>query len=144
MRRRAAAGTAILGLTCAFVLASCGSDDQAPLAPLPADTTSSMLAIDGEPRVSVALDGYLVEEASGGALSGAFRAIILDSTGQRVFPPRVSMNGVALVEERDGLGNPAFLTLDVATALPGLALDDTLVFAVEDGGAVTPPFRLLL
>ncbi len=129
-------------LASALVFVSCGSDAPAPLAPAPADTTSSMLIIDGQARVSVALEGSLVEATSGGALSGSFRAILEDSTGQRVFLPRVRMNGVALSEEIDGLGNPARYTLDVLTALPGLALTDTLRFAIEDGGTVTPPFTL--
>lgn len=129
-------------LASALVFMSCGSDAPAPLAPAPADTTSSMLAIDGQPRVSVAIEGSLVEGTSGGPLTGTFRAILEDSTGQRVFLPRVRMNGVALVEEFDGLGSPARYTLDVTAALPGLALADTLRFAIEDGGTATPPFTL--
>lgn len=136
------AGSVGLGLASALALASCGSDVPAPLAPAPADTTSSMLIIDGQARVSVALEGSLVEATSGGVLSGSFRAILEDSTGQRVFLPRVRMNGVALTEEIDGLGNPAQYTLDIPTALPGLTLADTLRFAIEDGGTVTPPFTL--
>ena len=135
---------AIAGLALAAVLGACGSDDPAPLQPVAADTTSSMLAIDGVAHVSVSMDGSLVEAASGGALTGTFRAILEDSTGQRVFLPRVRLNGATWVEESDGLGNPSQLTLDIATALPDLALTDTLIFAVEDGGTTTPPFRLLL
>lgn len=139
------AGLALVSaLVSGLVLSSCSSDDPAPLAPgpTPEDTTRSMLIIDGQARVSVALDGSLVEATSGGAVTGSFRAILADSTGQRVFLPRVRMNGVAMVEEFDGLGNPAQSTIDIATALPGLTLADTLRFAVEDGGTVTPPFTL--
>ena len=127
----------------ALVLASCGTDKPAPLAPAAVeDTTRSMLVIDGEPHVSVLLDGSLTEATNDGAVSGSFRAIVEDSSGFRTFLPRVRMNGAALVDQTDPLGNPAQSTIDVATALPGLRLADSLRFAVEDGGDVTPPFTL--
>lgn len=130
------------GLLLAGLLASCGSDDPAPLAPAPEDTTSSMLYVLGVPRVSVALDGNLAENASGGGLTGTFRAIVEDSTGRRVFLPHVRMNGAVLVDELDGLGEPALSTIDIATALPDLRLDDSLAFVVTDGGSITPPFTV--
>jgi hypothetical protein len=131
-----------LALVPALVLASCGSDDPAPLAPAPADTTRSMLFVFGEPRVSVSLDGSLVEASSGGGLTGSFRAILEDSTSSRVFLPRVRMNGASLVDETDPFGAPAQSTLDIATALPDLRLEDSLALAVLDGGTITPPFTV--
>src|SRR5688572_14077242 len=130
------------GLVLACLLASCGSDDPSPLAPVPEDTTSSMLYVIGVPRVSVTLDGNLVENASSGELTGTFRAIVEDSTGRRIFLPHVRMNGAPLVDEVDGLGEPAQSTIDIATALPDLRLDDSLAFVVADGGAITPPFTV--
>jgi hypothetical protein len=130
------------GLLLAGLLASCGSDDPALLAPAPEDTTSSMLYVLGVPRVAVTLDGSLLEPGSGAPLSGTFRAIVEDSTGRRVFLPHVRMNGAPLVDELDGLGEPAQSTLDVATALPALRLEDSLAFVVADGGTITPPFTV--
>jgi hypothetical protein len=136
---------ALLLLGAALGLASCGSDEPTPLTPIVVDdTTTSMLTIDGVPRVSVLLDVSLTEATSDGAVTGSLRAIVEDSTGFRVFLPRVRVNGAALVDETDQLGNPAQQRLDIGAALPGFRLADTLSFAVEDGGDVTPPFALRL
>ena len=142
-RSRLAGATALLAV--ALAVASCGDDDEAPLAPeTPQDTTTttSMLAVDGEAHVSVTMEGSLVENASGGPLGGMFRAVLEDSTGFRVFVPSVHLNGAEFEEELDTFGNPSRITMDIATALPDLAMEDSLIFAIEDGGFHTPPFSM--
>jgi hypothetical protein len=139
-----AAGFLVLA---ALVLTSCDSNDESPLAPeapAPEDTTAntSMLVVDGAAHVSVAIDQSVFEPGSHDPVDGSFRAILEDSTGIRVFLPVVRLNGQPLVEERDPFDNPSQYTLDLGDALPGLALEDTLVFAVVDGGVETPPFSV--
>ena len=141
------AAVAALLVLLAFTLASCDSNDEPPVAPevpAPGDTTAntSMLVIDGKAHVSVSINQSISELGSDDPVDGSFRAILEDSTGIRVFLPVVRLNGQPLVEERDTFDNPSQYTLDMGDALPGLALDDTLVFAIVDGGVETPPFSI--
>jgi hypothetical protein len=127
------------------VLASCSSDDPAPLAPDdPGDDGPPVNAVSvvGEPRVTVVFDGGLTERLSGGPLTGLFRGIFSDSVGRRVFLPDVRMQDSTMVEERDIFDNPNQYTLQVEDRLPELRLRDTLRFEVRDGGVITPPFTV--
>jgi hypothetical protein len=127
------------------VAASCERNGDGPLAPAVtpgADSTRSMLILQGQPRVFILFDGGATEQAAGAALTGSFPVLFDDSLGRRVFLPGVRFNGVAMNEERDQFGSPIQSTIDLATALPGLAMADTLRLEVFDGGLLTPPFTV--
>ena len=132
-------------LLVAGVLASCSSNDTAPVqpGPDPNPAPSPMFSVVGDPHVAVRFNGLLSELSDSSAASGAFSAILTDSMGRRTFLPDVRLNGVPMVEEFDAFGSPSRYTLD-ASALPALSLDDTLRFEAVDGGAITPAFTYLI
>ena len=133
-------------LITAALLASCSSNDTAPVQPPgpdPNPAPSPMFSVVGDPHVSVRFNGLLNELSDSSAATGAFSAILTDSMGRRTFLPDVRLNGVPMVQEVDAFGSPSRYTLD-ASALPGLSLDDTLRFEAVDGGALTPAFTYLI
>jgi hypothetical protein len=134
-----------LGLGFALLVASCSSDDSTPTAPIaPGDDGPPVNAVSviGQPRVTVTLDGGVVERLADGPLTGIFRVILSDSIGRRVFLPDVRLQDSTMTEERGPLDEPVQYTLQVENRLPELRLRDTLRFEVRDGGDITPSFTV--
>jgi len=133
-------------LITAGLLASCSSNDTAPLQPPgpdPNPAPSPMFSVVGDPHVAVRFNGLLNELSDSTALTGSFSVTLRDSSGRVTFLPDVRLNGVPMVQEVDAFGSPSRYTLD-AGALPALRMDDTLRFEAVDGGALTPPFTYLI
>ena len=140
-RRALSAGLLLV----AGVLASCSSNDTAPVqpGPDPSPAPTPMFTVVGDPHVAVRFNGLMNELSDSAALTGSFSATLRDSSGRVTFLPDVRLNGVPMVQEVDALGSPSRYTLDAA-ALTAQSLDDTLRFQAVDGGALTPPFTFLI
>jgi hypothetical protein len=140
-RRALSAGLLLL----AGLVASCSNNDTAPLqpGPDPKPAPTPMFSVVGDPHVAVRFNGLLNEPSDSSALTGNFSVTLRDSSGKVTFLPDVRMNGVPMLEELDGLGQPSRYTLDAAL-LVGLTLSDTLKFQAVDGGTLSPPFTFLI
>ena len=133
---------AFILLTFALLLSSCSSNGDNPVAPPSSEhpVPNTMVRIVGTPHVKVNFDGSLLTVPGSPDLAGSFSVIMTDSIGRRTFVNDVRLGGVPMHPEVDPLGSPARYTLNTSE-IPGLAIGDSLVFEVVDGGDVTPPFR---
>jgi hypothetical protein len=131
----------------AATLTSCGSDSDNPVTP-PVDdhpTNTRMLTIVGTPRVKVNFSGSMTQLPGLSGLGGTFSVALTDSLGRRVFLNDVRLAGVAMHEERDPTLNlPSRYVLDSSELPSTLAIGDTLLFEVRDGGDISPPFSYVI
>jgi len=137
---------ALLGvLACvAVALAGCSSNSHSPTAPIviTPGPPGPMMTVSGDPRVNVNFQGFANRIVGQDTLSGYFYVTVTDSLSRRQFVSSVTLNGVAMRAETDGLGTPlrySLLPTDLDTTYD---VADTLRFAFTDTSGITPPFGL--
>ena len=95
----------------AGALAGCGSSHKttAPLVSGPS-APGPMLTLVGDPHGTVTLTGYMLHASAADTVSGYFYLAMTDSVNHPQFATDVTMNGVAMRPERDGLDQPCGAT----------------------------------
>jgi hypothetical protein len=131
----------------ALALASCSSNPDNPIITQPPvddhPAPNVMFHVVGDPRVAVRFTGNLVEAPGSLVPTGQFAVTVYDSVGRRIFLTDVRLNGVVMTQELDPNLQPSRYLLD-PSALPGLAIGDTIRLEVVDGGVITTPFTYII
>jgi len=132
------------GLACfAVALAGCGKDSSPTL---PIVTTPGppgpMTTVLGDPRVNVNFQGYVNRIGGQDTLSGYFYVIVSDSLNRRQFVSGVTLNGVPMRAETDGLGSPLRYSLLPTDLDSTYDVGDTLHFAFTDTTGAAASFAL--
>jgi hypothetical protein len=127
----------------AGALAGCGSSHTttAPIVTGPG-APGPMLTLAGDPHGNVTFTGYMLHASAADTVSGYFYLAMTDSVNHPQFATDVTINGVAMRPERDGLDQPwrySLLPTDLGLAFQA---GDTLHISVVDTSGATGSFTL--